>query len=313
VRRRVRASVALVAAAAALAGCGFGAGEPTGGVTFTVSRDFGAERLHRVARHEVPSSETVMRLLQRSLAVRTTYGGRFVQAIDNLAGGRRGGQPVDWFFYVNGIEAPQSAAATRIHPGDAIVWDFHPWSATQTIPAIIGSFPEPFAHGTGGRRPPLRLECTADAKAACELAATRLRAAGLSLGRAAFGTGAGRDVARVLLGPWQELRDDRVADQIGRGPRLSGVYARPEAEGRRIAVLDPRGAVAARLGAGTGLIAATRYADQQPTWVVTGTDAAGLRAAAGALTRRALAGRFAAIVRGSAVSSIPRSGSGGDA
>jgi hypothetical protein len=313
VRRRAAGWLALVAAAAALAGCGLGAGGSTGDVTVTVSRDFGAERLHRVARDEVPSSETVMRLLQRALPVRTRYGGRFVQAIDGLAGGRSGDQPADWFFYVNGVEAAKGAVETRIHAGDAIVWDFHSWAATQTIPAIVGSFPEPFAHGTGGRRPPLRLECTSDAKAACDTAASRLADAGLSFGRAAFGTGAGRDVARVLLGPWHELRDDRVADQLARGPRLSGVYARPEAGGRRIAVLDPRGAVAARLGPGTGLVAATRYADQQPTWVVTGTDAAGLRAAARALTRRALAGRFAAIVRGGAVSSVPRAGGGGDA
>jgi hypothetical protein len=310
VRRRAAGWAALAVAAAALSGCGFGAGEPTGDITVTVSRDFGAQRLHRVAREDVPSSDTVMRLLQRSLSVRATFGGRFVQAIDGLAGGRRGGQPVDWFFYVNGIEAGKGAAATRIHPGDAIVWDLHAWGATQTIPAIVASFPEPFAHGTGGRRPPLRLECTADAGAACDVAAGRLRDAGLSVGRAAFGTAAGRDVARILLGSWSELRADRAADQIGRGPRRSGVYARPEAGGRRIAVLDPRGAVADRLGAGTGLVAATRYTDQQPTWVVTGTDAAGLRAAAGALTSRALAGRFAAVVRGSAVFSAPRRAEG---
>jgi hypothetical protein len=313
VRRRAAAWVALVAAAAALPGCGLGAGESTGGVTVTVSRDFGARRLHRVARDDVPSSDTVMRVLERSTSVRTRYGGRFVQAIDGLGGGRRRGQPVDWFFYVNGIEAPKGAAATRIHPGDAIVWDFHPWGATPTIPAIVGSFPEPFAHGTGGRRPPLRLECTADAAAACDVAAARLRDAGLSVGRAAFGTVAGRDVARILLGPWTALRDDRVADQIARGPRESGVYARPDADGRRIAVLDARGAVAERLGPGTGLVAATRYTDQQPTWVVTGTDAAGLGAAAGALTRRALAGRFAAVVRGTAVSSAPLRPGEGDA
>ena len=60
-----------------------------------------------------------MRLLQRGFEVETRYGGAFVQEIDGVGGGRRGGRPVDWFFYVNGIEAEtrrRGAAARARRP-----------------------------------------------------------------------------------------------------------------------------------------------------------------------------------------------------
>ena len=55
-----------------------------------------------------------MRLLQRKYDVKTRYGGGFVQEIDGVAGGREDGRRVDWFYYVNGIEATVGAAERRV-------------------------------------------------------------------------------------------------------------------------------------------------------------------------------------------------------
>ena len=46
-------------------------------------------------------------------------------------------------------------------------------------------------------------------------------------------------------------------------------------------------------GPGTGLVAATRFEEQEPTWIVTGTDRRGLDAAVRLLTPRALREHFA--------------------
>ena len=100
-----------------------------------------------------------MSLLMRNFSVSTRYGGGFVQSIDGLAGGQEDGQPVDWFYYVNGVEASDGAAARNVHPGDRIWWDRHDWSVTDSIPAVVGSFPEPFLNGIGGKRLPVRIEC----------------------------------------------------------------------------------------------------------------------------------------------------------
>ena len=90
-----------------------------------------------------------MSLLIRNARVVTRYSGGFVQSIDGVSGGRERGRPVDWFYYVNGSEAPLGAAATVVHPGDHIWWDRHDWSQTDHVPAVVGSFPEPFVNGIG--------------------------------------------------------------------------------------------------------------------------------------------------------------------
>ena len=52
------------------------------------------------------------------------------------------------------------------------------------------------------------------------------------------------------------------------------------------------------LGSGAGLIAATADSSDAPTWLITGTDAAGVAAAARAFTAAALHDHFALAVEG---------------
>ena len=62
------------------------------------------------------------------------------------------------------------------------------------------------------------------------------------------------------------------------------------------------------LGAGAGLIAATRDNVSEPTWLVTGTDAAGVAAAAAALTPARLRDHFALAVQGGTDLPVPVEG-----
>jgi hypothetical protein len=303
----VRAGVLalLLVAALAAAGCGLGAGKGSGDVSVTVTDDFGHRSLGTASATKTQGSETVMRFLQRHFHVQTRYGGGFVQAVSGLAGSSAGAQ-VDWFYYVNGIEAGVGAADTRLHPGDRVWWDRHSWSAAMRVPAVVGSFPEPFRSGTGGKRLPVRIECTQVGGPACTTARDRLRAAGVTdAAVAAAGGTAGKDVLRVAVGPWRVLRADPALQQLQRGPSASGVYVRPSANGDSIGLLDASGKPTAVLGPGAGLVAATRLGDQEPTWAVTGVDAAGALAAARALDPRALHDRFAAAVSGGSVRSVP--------
>ncbi|MGZ6673907.1 MAG: hypothetical protein ACXVFM_16315, partial [Solirubrobacteraceae bacterium] len=50
------------------------------------------------------------------------------------------------------------------------------------------------------------------------------------------------------------------------------------------------------LGAGSGLVAATKRPDERPLWIVTGTDAAGVASAARAFDEGTLEHRFALAV-----------------
>src|SRR5204863_296605 len=97
---------------------------------------------------------------------------------------------------------------------------------------------------------PVRVECSEPSAAPCRDVAAGLRRDGVLAGLAAPGASTGPDTLRVLVGLWPSLRIEPAAGQLERGPRASGVYARPAADGRAIAALDPRGRVAKTLGAG---------------------------------------------------------------
>ena len=289
--------LAAALAAVALAGCGLGPGPGTSDVRLRVTRDFGSVPLATARQRTVPGSETVMRLLERTQRVSTTYGGRFVQSIDGVAGssGRR-----DWFYYVNGIEAPKGAAATDVHHGDRIWWDHHDWSITDSIPAVVGSFPEPFLHGIGGRRFPTALECASDVSKACSIVARELKAIGVPVAIQVIGGGSGQDSLALVVGTWSDLRDVTATDLIDRGPRTSGVYAQFVGPAGQVLELDdPKGDVVRTLRAGSGLIAALQQPSfNEPAWLVTGTDPAGVTAAAAALTPQRLRDHFALAVAG---------------
>jgi hypothetical protein len=134
--------LALAVAAVALAGCGGTAAE-RGHVTVWVTRDRGTQVL---LVRTVPAGLTAMQSLDRVADIDTTYGGRYVQAINGIDGSVSSQR--DWFYFVNGIEAGRSAAEVRLHAGDIEWWDYRSWAKEMRQPVVVGAFPEPFRHGT---------------------------------------------------------------------------------------------------------------------------------------------------------------------
>lgn len=291
--RRLLAPLAAVSALCALGGCGLGAGSTPKGVQLTVTRDFGERVLLQKATPRAVGEENVMSLLRRNAAVTTRFGGGFVQSIDGLRGGSEAGDPVDWFYYVNGVEATKGAAATVVHPGDRIWWDHHDWSQTDNVPAVVGSFPQPLLSGYEGKRLPVRVECVEVQSTSCQGVLARLRSLGVLAALASVSGGDEPYTLRVLVGPLAQLAADPGVHQIEAGPRYSGVYARFGAGAKTLQLLDGKGQTVLSLGAHSGLLAATRYREEAPVWVVTGTDEAGVERAAGALGETALRDRFA--------------------
>jgi hypothetical protein len=142
-RRRL---VVLAFLALLAAGCGGSAAE--GEATLWVTRDGGAEVLVETT---VPAGLTAMQALRQEADVETSYGGRFVDAIEGVAGDA--GAKRDWFFFVNGIEADRGAAEYRLRAGDVLWWDYRSWAGEEMRkPVVVGSFPQPFLSGYAGRR-----------------------------------------------------------------------------------------------------------------------------------------------------------------
>jgi hypothetical protein len=292
------AAVVLVGAAAAAIGLRTGSGETTSDVGLTVTRDFGAKTVDEPQSGLKPSRDTtVMRLLQSHYEVKTRYGGGFVQEIEGLAGGREDTRRVDWFYYVNGVESSVGAGARRVAPGDRIWWDRHEWEGAQRIPAVVGSFPEPFLAGAEGKRIPVKLVCAGDVERSCREVETRLSDAGATgIARSTIQQGPGAGVLRVIVGRWADVRADPTARTLERGPAASGVFARFDASGNSLALLDQDAKTVRTLGAGSGLVAATAQSEDRPTWLVTGTDDVGVAAAAAALQEDRLRDHFAVAI-----------------
>jgi uncharacterized protein DUF4430 len=288
-----RLGLLLIALLVVLAGCGFGAGKKTGGsVSVTVSTDFGRQRLAPTSRRTAREGETVMRLLQRSFDVTTRFGGNFVQEIDGVSGGREGGRRVDWFYYVNGIESSTGAGERKLFPGDRVWWDHHDWETAMRVPAVVGAFPEPFRSGQDGKKLPIRLVCFTAGRT-CDEVEKRLGDAGVrNVARSNLESSPG-EVLRILVGKWTDVRKDIASRQLEEGPEVSGVFAKPSPAGDEITLMDADGRSERKLGPGAGLVAATSYQEEHPTWMVTGTDDVGVAAAAAALNEDQLRYHFA--------------------
>jgi hypothetical protein len=283
---------ALLLIALATAGCGMQAEGGNADVRIVVTRDFGSTVLGAQIQQNVPDGESVLSLAQRSFDVETRAGGSGVQSIDRLAGSG-GARADDWFYWVNGIVGDDSAADFKLHGGDRVWWDHHDAGGSDRVRAVVGQYPEPFAHGAEGKRYPVVLQCAAGADAECDLVAQQLAAVGASPSRQALGTNVETEVLKVLVGPWSVVRRDQALRLIDQGPAESGVFARFDAGGRQLELIDPQGRTARTLGAGAGLVAAVKLGEQVPTWAITGTDLAGVRAAADALVAERLRDRFA--------------------
>jgi hypothetical protein len=81
-------------------------------------------------------------------------------------------------------------------------------------------------------------------------------------------------------------------------------------DGAKLELLNPAGKVARTFGADTGIVAAVNgngggNSNAVPTWLITGTDAAGVAAAAKAFTTSRLADHFALVVHGGTDYPVP--------
>jgi hypothetical protein len=276
-----------------VAGCGFGAGGTRGGsgAELRVTRDFGQKSLASARTTTVRESDTVMRFLQAHAKTTTRYGGKFVQSIDGIEGNASGGRH-DWFYFVNGVEAPTGAADRALSPGDVVQWDYRRWDASPRVPAIVGAYPEPFLHGQNGKRYPTRIECASSTKS-CDAVQSMLDKVGVPAGSGALGSEARGGVFRIEVGKWSDLRKLQDLDVLEDAPNASGVFARFSNNGSKLQLLGPDGSVRQEAPPGTGLVAAILPPDQQPLWVVTGVDDAGVARAAALLDRVKLRNAYA--------------------
>lgn len=279
------------------AGCGLGPGEAEEGEAgLRVTSEFGANELVDASLTNPTESDTVVRFLDEEADIETSYGGNFVDSIDGLEGSTVNGGAEDWFFFVNGYYSDIGAGEARVRAGDRIWWDFRDWQQAYRVPAVVGSFPEPFLHGESGSDgpPSVVLECVGEA-GGCDTTASALEEADIDFQREDVAEPEPHpDELRVLVGEWKEVRSDDAAVQLEKGPSTSGVYAELDecGAGYELALLGSDAKPRLRLG-DAGLVAAVRFEEDAPTWVVTGTTAQSVERAASLISEDTLRDRYA--------------------
>jgi hypothetical protein len=300
-----RSIAAAVVFSAALAGCGLA--RPGGkDITMTITRGFGSATVGAATDANVSGSETVLDMLKRRFSgVQAHAVGKTTESVDSIDGVTAGTDGSAWSYYINGVMGSESAALTSLYAGDDVWWDLHDSTATNTIPAVVGSFPEPFLHGIAGKRLPTTLECASGMNAACAVLEKRLDGYGVPVAPQYIGTGSGPDTLGIVVGTWSELRAEVAAGLVDHGPSASGVYAKFANGGSELQLLNPHGTVVRTLTSGAGLVAATADSQSAPTWMITGTDQAGVLAAARAVTASALHDHFALAVQGGSDVPVP--------
>jgi hypothetical protein len=262
VKRRAAATLAVLALVSA--GCysknkpAPAPGKPTASIS--VTRDFGTRRL---LDRTVAPGQSVMTALRGIARIDTRYGGRFVQSIDGISGSLR--RAKDWTYFVNGLESRVGASDVTLHAGDRVWWDFHAWADLPTVPVVVGSFPEPFVHGTGRPQRQVQVRGSGALRDA-------LRAAGARVGST-------RSRWRVLVGSDASLRSDAAYRAATRSPLAQGLTV--SVRGGRVVGYTGNGTLAP-LPAARAAVFAIRSSGGA-TLYVAGVDAASASAAAAEL------------------------------
>ena len=120
-------------------------------VRVVVTIEFGAEQLVDQTLLLEPEM-TALDALRRVADVETAYGGAFVEAIEGVgADGEQGDAGRgDWFYFMNGFLAKESAGQYVLRAGEVEHWDYRGWAFRSMVSATLQSFPTALAMGYNG-------------------------------------------------------------------------------------------------------------------------------------------------------------------
>ncbi len=283
-------------------------------VRIMATRDCGRELLFDTT-FPVDAGITAMDALKKAAQVETKYGGGFVNSINGLSSeyGSANSKKKDWFFYINGILSNVGAGDYKLRQGDIEHWDFRDWSYQQFVPAIIGSYPQPFLSGFTSEAIPTVVACESMFQKEAESLQDNLKQAGVTQISAVSSEALSRESREqnnliIIAG----LQNSLISELNSLHKKL-GFFA--YSENGKVVVLDVAGNLSKEYGRNCGLIQATQNpwnpdgigAGESAVWMITGTDPGGVRSAVSALinNRNDLDQAFAVIINEGAIIKIP--------
>lgn len=250
-------------------------------ITLQVTRDFGAQVVSH-KKVELQKDWTILDLLKANLEIETDLDGEFINGINGLKTDKGGlsGKRTDWFYYVNGICADMGADAYRLQGGETVWWDYHLWeSMGSAISAVIGSYPEPFIHGYGGKTGGTTVMHAPEKVKLGEKLKKALEAKGV---KTVTLSGIEEDVLKkrkgpvLVIGEWPELNQVKWLQDFNKAYRKTGTGVHFTDQG--LELIQYNGEVDREVSGSAGVIIATGsgLGDEAPLWIVGGTDEKGL-------------------------------------
>jgi hypothetical protein len=267
--RLIATAVLAAVIGAGLGGCGEKV-EPGQQATLTITSGFGEKVIVGPKSTPVTAGLTAMRQLQPAAKVETAYAGKFVDSINGLKGSGSAGN--DWLFYVDGTQSDTGAASWRVKAGEQIQWDYHQWRDITAPEAIVGAYPRPLVNDG------VKLVCMPSGSAACARVKKQFPKPGS---------------VTVVVGEWDDIAGVQGVPDLTQPALDNGAFASFTGKpgSRELELLATDGKIAVTNGAGAGLVAASRVG-KAITWVVTGTDEAGVRGASLLLEQAVLRNKF---------------------
>jgi hypothetical protein len=261
-----------------------GNGEKGKKATLLVTRDFGSKKIFH-EKCEIPKGGTVMDLLEANLEINTEYGGGFVSEINGfkMEKGGLSGKRHDWFYYINGICTDMGADGYQLRAGEAVWWDYHVWESMGSAnSAVIGCYPEPFAHGYRGTVKATTIMSSPENKGLAQRLQKALKAkavktvylSGLDSGKLEK-----RQGPVLVMGEWRELEKINYLNGLNQAYRKTGMGVHFTDSGMEL--LGYNGKVNKTIQGSAAVIAATGegLGDDSPLWWIAATDRAGLEQA----------------------------------
>ena len=158
-----------------------------------------------------------MRALERSAEITTRYGGGFVQSIEGLEARRAPSAHSTGSSTSTGSSQRWAPPTTRCTGESRSGGTTATGVAAMRVPAVVGSWPQPFLNGYDGKRHPVAVECLGGG-AACGAVRGRLEDAGVDGGRQLAGRrdpGVGRALGAGAERSGGGADRGRAADQWG--------------------------------------------------------------------------------------------------
>ena len=279
-----------------------------------VTRDFGRELILE-QKVEIEADTSAMAALQMVADVETKYGGGFVASINGISTEYAGANKskADWFFYINGIAVNIGARDYILHAGDVEHWDFRVWSYHQFIPAIIGDFPQPFQSGYRDKLKPTSVVYEEAFSSEAEALVEKMKNYGITEVQAIRcdqlpDEAKGNSNLIIVAVP-----DNTLISELNNAHKKLGFYT--YFEQNTLIALDAEGNISGKFGEGRGLVQATQNpwnpkgvgSGENVVWMVTGTDANGVRSSAKALTENTVELRhaFAVVISDNEIMKVP--------